>query len=68
MSALEKTLATLDSKNDKQQFLKRHTTAFKVPPKFEPKPVRRDETESPVVVNKDVLVELNQRRGNMKER
>ena len=63
ISALEKSLASLDSKNDKQQFLERNITAFKVPAKFEPKPVRRDETEGPLFTHKVTLDKLEQRKA-----
>ena len=68
ISALEKSLASLDSKNDKQQFLERNITAFKVPAKFEPKPVRRDETEGPLFTHKVTLDKLEQRKAALHDR
>ena len=68
ISALEKALPLLDSKNDREQFLKRHNTAFKVPAKFEPKPVRRDETEGSLITHKVVLDDMEHRRGILHDR
>ena len=69
ISGLGKTMNGLDSRNDKQQFLMKNNAAFKVPPKFEERKVRRDETENgPIYTHKGILDELHHRRGILKDR
>ena len=43
IDALNKSLAGLDSRLDKQKFFEYNNTAFMIPKKFEYSPVRRDE-------------------------
>merc|ERR1719510_747743 len=64
--ALDKTLAGLDSRLDKQRFFESNNATFMIPKKFEYNPVRRDESES--LVQKSVMDELEARKQKLKER
>ena len=58
IDALNKSLAGLDSRLDKQKFFEYNNTAFMIPKKFEYSPVRRDE----VRYNEEVALSLIMRR------
>jgi SLIT-ROBO Rho GTPase activating protein len=64
--SLDKTLAGLDSRLDKQRFFESNNATFMIPKKFEYNPVRRDESES--LVQKSVMDELEARKQKLKER
>ena len=56
IDALNKSLAGLDSRLDKQKFFEYNNTAFMIPKKFEYSPVRRDEVRNKG--NKSVSIQI----------
>lgn len=63
---LNRTLASLDSRLDKQRFIEANNATFMIPKKFEYTPVRRDESET--LVQKCILEDLEMRKTKLKER
>lgn len=66
IDSLDKSLAGLDSRLDKQRFYEGNNTFFMIPKKFEYNPARRDETET--LDQKPILDELEVRKQKLKER
>ena len=58
IDALNKSLAGLDSRLDKQKFFEYNNTAFMIPKKFEYSPVRRDEVRYNEVVKLSLTIYL----------